>query len=134
MTQRVPTEDGDPHQGQERARLADERTASAQHRTMLANERTFSAWLRTSLGAIAAGLVAGRFVVDHVHALLAQWLGATLIAAGMVMALLGLWHYFRVWHALAEEELWGTPKWAACLMVAALCLGGILAAVLVFID
>ncbi len=42
--------------GDEKEKLAEDRTDLAEDRTVLANERTFAGWLRTGLGAVAVGL------------------------------------------------------------------------------
>jgi putative membrane protein len=82
----------------------------------LANERTFLAWIRTSIAVISLGFVIGRFAVwfrrmtpgneskpEHVGASL--MVGVAMMALGALLAILAVWRYHIVNHAIDEGRV-----------------------------
>ena len=68
------------------------RDVMATERTALANKRTFMAAIRTALALAATGAAFIKFLHDE----LLEILGWLLIAAGLVMLVIGSINYFRV--------------------------------------
>jgi putative membrane protein len=75
-------------------------------RDHLANERTFLAWVRTGIAIVVFGFAIGRFAIAmrQLTALeghpvrtagMSVWMGATSIAAGVVLVIAGLVRYRR---------------------------------------
>ena len=104
----------------------------ATRRTRLANERTFLAWWRTALGVEGLALATGKLVPEVTEG--TQWpyvvLGALLALLGAALALTGWWRHTTVEHALSGGEEAAPPGWLRAAMGAALCVAGVLLAVL----
>ncbi len=92
--------------------LASARTALALDRTLLAEDRTLMAVLRTSLSLISFGFTIYQFLGklsltgthNAVTRELARNFGATLIAAGIIMLIGGLYAHFRGLAALRSRR------------------------------
>lgn len=87
-----------------------------------ANERTMLAWIRTGIALMAFGFAISRFglflrqlaaagsvALPAPQGLGSSWLGAALVAMGMVANLLAMVRYGRVYHAIERGEV-GAPS------------------------
>lgn len=77
-------------------------------RTLLANDRTLLSWLRTGLALMAFGFVVSKFNIFlhlQIHSSdSARWLGALLVASGIVVMLGAIFVYTQNQNSLARGE------------------------------
>jgi len=109
----------------------------------LANERTFLAYLRTALAFIGFGFVVARFALyvrvlsaAHVAAQhqnsTSTLLGAIMIVAGIGIAIFSAYRYVTVERALSQGKAAQLTVRAAVAIVTALCVFGIIVAVVIY--
>lgn len=107
-----------------------------------ANERTFLAWLRTSISLIGFGLAIARFglflrqsqtVTDKVvsHQINSEFLGMSLIIAGLIIVGLAAFRYNRVYLQI-EQENYRPSRYTIWIVTGVISLLGILSLPLVW--
>lgn len=80
----------------DRSRMSAQRSEMSAERTYLNAERTLSVWIRTALAVMVVGIAVDRFglvlleqpTTAHPHDTSSTWVGAALVALGVLMAVL----------------------------------------------
>lgn len=111
--------------------LAEDRTDWAWQRNLLAEQRTFSAWVRTGLAALAVGFGVFKLLGETEPRWVVYAGGGALVAAGVLVHMMGFWGYWRTFRRLRRQGLPGLPIWSIALITLCLLFSGLLMLALV---